>query len=111
MFPIESQGAVDIVAPATTINHENATKFFEAIAQRPTKGQPMLVIDLSGVPLIDSAGLEALLDIQQSLYESGGTVKLAAPSQLCQDIFRVTGIAERFETYSDAKAAVRSFVR
>jgi anti-anti-sigma factor len=63
------------------------------------------------VPLVDSAGLEALVDIQQAMQASGGTVKLAAPTQLCEDIFRVSGLAQRFEVYTDAKAAVRSYVR
>lgn len=111
MFSIETQGAVEIVAPTVAINDDSADKLFEAIASRPVEGQPMLVIDLSEVPLIDGRGLEALVDIQKHLRDSGGTVKLAGLSQLCEDILRVTGIADQFETYLDAKAAVRSFVR
>jgi anti-anti-sigma regulatory factor len=55
--------------------------------------------------------LEALLDARDLLRESGGTLKLAAVSPLCADVLRIAGISQLFETYHDAKAAVRSFVR
>ena len=111
MLQIESQGAVDVVMPKFALNHEHVESLRTAVAGRSLAGQPMLVIDMSQVPLIDSAGLETLLDIQQTLRESSGTLKLAGLTQLCEDILRVTGLADRFETYAETKAAVGSFVR
>ncbi len=111
MFQFESQGAVELLAPEVALNHENAEQLYRAITERVFAGQPMVVLDMSKVPLVDSAGLETLLNIQQTLRESAGLLKLAGLSQLCQDIFRVTGLAERFETFAETKAAVGSFVR
>jgi len=111
MFPVESQGAVDIVSPGVALNHENADELVESIAMGLGEGQPMVVVDMSGVPLVDSAVLESLLDIQQTLRSKGGAVKLAGLSQLCQDILRATDVAKHFDTYRDVKEAVRSFVR
>ena len=111
MFQFKSQGAVELLVPEVALNHENAEHLYRAIAERVFAGQPMVVLDMSNVPLIDSAGLETLLDIQKTLRESAGSLKLAGLSLLCQDVFRVTGLAEHFETYADAKAAVGSFVR
>jgi len=111
MFQFESQGAVELIAPNVALNHENAEQLYAAIAEKAFVGQPMVVLDMSSVPLVDSAGLEALLDIQKKLRESAGSLKLAGLTQLCEDVFRVTGLAQRFETFEDAKAAIRSFVR
>ncbi len=111
MFQFESQGAVDLIAPAVALNHENAEQLYAAFAEKSFAGQPMIVFDMSNVPLIDSAGLETLLDIQQKLRESAGSIKLAGLSQLCEDVFRITGLAERFETFAETKAAIGSFVR
>ncbi len=111
MFQFESQGAVELIAPEVALNHENADQLFAAFDEKSFTGQPMVVLDMSNVTLIDSAGLETLLDIQQKLRESAGVLKLAGLSQLCEDVFLVTGLAERFETYDDTKAAVGSFVR
>lgn len=111
MYKKETQGAVEIIAPAAALTHEQADELVAAIAQRPAGGQPLVVIDLGQVPLVDSAGLESLLEIQQSVRQSGGSLKLAAPSQLCEEIFRITGVCQQLDTYPDVKAAVRSFVR
>ncbi len=111
MFQIESQGAVDVIAPQVALNHENAVHLLNAITEKSFVGQPMVVIDMTNVPLIDSAGLECLLDVQTHLRQSSGSLKFASLSQLCEDVFRVTGLADRFETYADTKTAAGSFVR
>ena len=111
MLKFELQGAVEVIAPEIALNQENIEQLTSVIDEKSFTGQPMVVIDMTDVPLVDSAGLEALLDFQQELRESAGTLKLAGLTQLCEDIFRVTGVAERFETFVDAKAAIGSFVR
>ena len=111
MFKFESQGAVEVVTPELAITQENAEQLLTAIAEKSFDGQPMVVLDMTHVPMIDSAGLEALLDVQQALRESAGLLKLSGLTQLCADVFRVTGLAERFETFEDTNSAVRSFVK
>ena len=71
----------------------------------------MLVLDMHEVPLIDSAGLEALVEVQQQIQNKGGNIKLASLNQLCKEILRITRIEEKFETYQDVKSAVGSYVR
>ncbi|MCA9230674.1 MAG: STAS domain-containing protein [Planctomycetales bacterium] len=111
MFTVESQGAVDVVKPMAPLNHENAASFLETIQHRLSKGQPMVVLDMSEVPLVDSAGLDSLLDVQQAIQLRGGTIKLAAIPQLCCEILRITGVDQRFETFLDIKSAVGSYVQ
>ena len=74
MFEFESQGAVEVVSAEIALTHENAEQLLTAITEKPFRGQPMVVLDMANVPLIDSAGLEALLDIQQKLRESAGSL-------------------------------------
>ncbi|MGI9427370.1 MAG: STAS domain-containing protein [Bythopirellula sp.] len=111
MFKFEAQGAVEVVTPEVALTLDNAEQLFTAISEKSFAGQPMVVLDMVNVPLIDSAGLETLLDMQQKLRESAGSMKVASLTQLCADVFRVTGLAERFETYEDVNSAVRSFVK
>lgn len=72
-------------------------------------GRPMLVIDFHDVPLVDGAGLEALLDLRDTLEAKGGAIKLAAINPLCADILRVTGVGAHFEQYPQRRVAVGSF--
>lgn len=83
----------------------------EAMLLAVGDGQPMGVLDLQSVPLIDSAGLELLARQQDQFQRRGGGLKIAAANALCRDILRCTDLAKRFELYGDVKAAVRSFIR
>lgn len=111
MISIAPQGAVDVVRPSGALNHENAGKLVEAVESGLTEGQPMIVLDMADVPLVDSAALEALLDLHDWAALRGGIVKLAALTPLCADVLRVTGVGSQFQVYKDVKLAVGSFVQ
>lgn len=111
MIRVETQGAVDVMHIDGMLNAEKTTELASVLAQVNRAGAPMVVCDLSQVPLIDSEGLEWLLDAADAVGRSGGTMKLAAPSPLVEDILRLTGIGKRFEVFETAKAGVGSFSR
>ena len=111
MFERSQQGAVDLVRGDEPLNLErvmDASELLEACANR---GQPRIVIDLKRVPLIDSAGLELLLDVRDRCLKRGGALKLAAPNHLCEDILRITDVAPQFEIFDDVVSAVGSFAQ
>jgi anti-anti-sigma factor len=66
---------------------------------------------LGGVQLIDSAGLELLLDVRDRCLRSGGALQLAAPNPLCRDILQATGLASQFAIFDTVTAAVGSFAQ
>jgi anti-anti-sigma factor len=109
MFPIERQGAVCVVRPQVPLVADQCEAFLSTALAGVGAGQPMLVVDLHGVPLIDSAGLETLTDLRERIESRGGAVKLAAVNALCHDILRVTGVGDRFEQHAQVKTAVGSF--
>ena len=111
MFSVESQGAVDVVKPVGPLNVENAPGLLDTVATGLSEGLPMVVVDLTEVALIDSAGLEALVDAREKIQLKGGSIKLACLNPLCQEILRITQIDQQFELFTDPKAAVGSFVR
>ena len=111
MYNVESQGAVDVIKPMAPMSQDNSGDLMETVEAKLSKGQSMVVLDMSDIPLIDSAGLESLLDVQDSLRSRGGIMKLAAIPQLCQEILRITGVEQQFESHYDVKTAVRSFVQ
>jgi anti-anti-sigma factor len=69
----------------------------------------MLVVDFHDVPLVDSAGLETLVELRNALESKGGAMKLAAVNSLCADILRVTGVGQQFEQHHLVRSAVGSF--
>jgi anti-sigma B factor antagonist len=111
MFEHARSGAVDIVRSSDPINLEHVQELAEVLDECLLRGQPRVVVDLERVALIDSAGLELLLDYQDRCIERGGVMKLSAPTPLCCDILSVTDVVARFEVHQDCLSAVGSFAQ
>jgi anti-anti-sigma factor len=111
MFHRERQGSVDVIRGADALILQHLEQFGQLLQECLQGGQPKAIIDLQQVPLIDSAGLETLLDTRDQFEHVGGAVKLLAPNALCEEILAATGVGERFETFSDIREAVRSFAQ
>ena len=111
MFECKRQGAVDVICGADAMIAERLEQLSELLEECLGRGQPRAVLVLQDVPLIDSAGLELMLDFQVEFEQRGGALKLAALNPLGKELFSVTGVADHFEIYSDAKSAVGSFLQ
>ncbi|NQT17622.1 MAG: STAS domain-containing protein [Planctomycetes bacterium] len=111
MFERVGHGAVDVIEGDLPLNVENVEGVASLLQESLLSGQPYVVVDLENVPLIDSAGLELLLQYQEELQRSGGALKLAAPNRLCDEILTVTGTGQSFEVFSEALLAVGSYAR
>ena len=69
-----------------------------------------VVLDASGVPVVDSIGLEALVDVNAEMYQSGRSLKLCSLNQTVRQVLELTGLSPQFEHFEDANSAVRSFL-
>lgn len=88
-------GVMTYLAPASTSLDDNILEGLHAeIKKCIQENETQLVIDLSSVQKINSIALEALLDVQEQLIKSGGTLKIVNASQLLGEIFRTTGISD-----------------
>jgi len=111
MFERLKQGAVDVIRGNDPLNVEHVEEASRLLDQCVRDGQPYVVLDLEKVTLIDSAGLELLLDFKEAFEAVGGVLKLAAANPLCEEILSITGIDRDFEIFPEALSAVGSFAR
>lgn len=72
-------------------------------------GRVRLVLDLGGVPFIDSRGLELLLEVGRRAAAAGGRLRLANPNPICSEILSATRVANELEVFFDLNQAGRSF--
>ena len=69
-------------------------------------GHSRLIINLGGVPYIDSSGLGEIVRCFTAMRRAGGRVGLTNLNRRLVDLFRVTKLSDIFETFeSDAAAA------
>src|SRR5260370_41820417 len=64
-----------------------------------------VVIDLSGVEMIDAAGLGALISVALAAQASQCSVKLAAPGNLIRQLLELTKLTSVFEVHPTLDAA------
>ena len=65
-----------------------------------------LVVDLSDVTYIDSAGLAALIQAMQKVEGYGGKFLLAGLQETVRSIFEISRLDQVFQIFADADAAL-----
>jgi anti-sigma B factor antagonist len=73
------------------------------------QGYTNLLIDLSGVSYMDSAGLGELVQTYVTAKNRGGRLRLLNPTKRLKDLLVVTKLLTVFESYDNEAAAVASF--
>ena len=111
MFEKTRQGAVDLIQGTAPLNRETAEELLPLLESCLDVGQPMIVLNLQRVSLLDGRGLEVLCEFHQKCMARGGSIKLAAPNSLCLDILEATGVATLFEIFDSVLTATGSFAR
>jgi anti-sigma B factor antagonist len=72
-------------------------------------GTRKFVINLHGVPWINSTGLGALMSVYTSVQRSEGSLKLCNVSDRIQSLFMITKLLTIFDTYPSEQEAVEAF--
>src|SRR6201984_2630355 len=70
------------------------------------KNPPRVVIDLSDVTYIDSAGLAALIQAMQKVEAYGGKFLLAGLQETVRSIFEISRLDQVFRIFPDTDAAL-----
>jgi anti-anti-sigma factor len=107
----ESHKRVDLFTVSGRIDSSNANEFDTAVKSALAEGRYNLVLDLSGVSYMSSAGLRvmvaALRECKKLPYN--GDVRLTNPSERVAEVLDLAGLSGMFQTFNDATSAVGSF--
>ena len=91
------KGEIDLhVSPTVTASLN------QMIEKRPER----LVVDLSEVSYIDSAGLAALIEAMQKVEGYGGKFMLSGLQETVRSIFEISRLDQVFHIFPDAAAAL-----
>ena len=101
-----------VLAPVGRINHVSSDAFGETLRphmERCSAAQDRLVLDLSRLEYISSAGLRVLMLARKQAQVQGGTLVVAALGPMLREIFEISRFSAVFDIYPsvrDALAAV-----
>ncbi len=72
-------------------------------------GKKRLVLNLEGVPYIDSAGLGEIVRTFTTVSRQGGSLKLLNLTKRIEDLLAITKLLTVFETFDTEAEAIKSF--
>jgi anti-anti-sigma factor len=91
------------------VDSTGANEMDSALQEAASAGNHKMVLDMSGVTYINSAGLRTLADILTQNRANGGDLRLVALSSKVERVFKIIGFDKFFETYNSVDAAVAGY--
>lgn len=81
----------------------------QAISTLLAAGNKKIVLNLEGVPYIDSAGLGEVVRTHTTVSKQGGSLKLLNLTKRIEDLLAITKLLTVFDTYDSEADAIKSF--
>ncbi len=81
----------------------------DAIGTMIDENTPRVVVDLDGVPFMDSSGLGALMGGVRRLREAGGDLAIACTREQHLKLFTITGFGEGVSIAPTVEEAAKGF--
>src|SRR5512139_164881 len=100
----------DMIIVKGRVDSSTAPQFSQAMDSVTKNGRFKIVVDMSGLEYMSSAGFRALLASQRTCkrYNRGEVVLAAVPPRI-QEALELAGFTELFKTFSEPLVAVGSF--
>ncbi|MFH0982688.1 MAG: STAS domain-containing protein [Planctomycetota bacterium] len=106
----QTLGTVDVYVPIGALVDEDAERARDHLLAQAEGLSPRFVVGMEEVPYMDSAALEGLLSVADTLQSRGVRLKLVGVNATCREIFEITGLANHFQYFESVEDAVRSFL-
>lgn len=109
---IHADVAPEIVA--LTIEGEVRTstdrqKLTQGVEEEIRKGVRRIIIDLSSLQIVDSAGVGAIVLCFSTVKKAGGTLRLAGAKGMVETVLRLTQIHRAIEMFPSVEEAAQNF--
>jgi anti-sigma B factor antagonist/stage II sporulation protein AA (anti-sigma F factor antagonist) len=105
----QSYSNVIVVSPSGRVDHQSADQLGAAMAPhvaRCERAQCKLVLDLSGVDYMSSAGLRVLMVAAKRARAQGGTMVVSGLGETLREIFQISRFDRVFTVYDGLREAI-----
>ncbi|HTT20527.1 MAG TPA: STAS domain-containing protein [Candidatus Sulfotelmatobacter sp.] len=102
-------GPIVVMQVPEILNVGEVRNFMQDLGPLLESNRPRVVLDLSQVRSMESAGVEMLLHCLEEVLKRDGDLKLAALSAEAEVILELMRVGRVFETFRTCDDAVRSF--
>lgn len=106
---VTGHNAVTVVEVSGRVDGMNADQLGTAIGGAIDEGGVHVVLDLSGVDYMSSAGLRELVNSLKKAKRAAGDIRLAQPSDRVREVLEMAGLDTVFRIYTSQADAVGSY--
>ena len=103
------EGDIIVFLPKGRIDTLASTVLDQALQSAVSAGNHNMVVDMSGVDYISSAGLRALAAVQVRSKAEGGDMKLAGLNKRVTRVFNIIGFDLLMSIHDTPEAAIADF--
>ena len=100
---------VDLVAVTGRVDSSTAPRLDQTLQGLVDNRRFRIVLDLSAVEYLSSAGLRAMVSCMRSVRKWNGNLHVAQPSARVTDVLELAGLDAVFDIFEDQVGAVGSF--
>lgn len=100
---------VTLIEASGRIDSMNANQLGEALSQAVDAGHLYLVLDLSQVEYMSSAGLREIVSSLKKAKRASGDLRIAEPSDRVREILEMAGLDTIFQIYATVGEALSSY--
>lgn len=104
---VDTTGPFAVARLSGELNAQHVDAFTEQLQEFAHGDGAQLVLDLSGLALINSIGLSAMINLVTRSRLSNGTVVLVGPTAFVRGILEVTRLDRWFEVFDSIEEAAQ----
>jgi len=109
VFKMLTSGPIVVMQVPEVLKVGEVHDFMQELGPLLESNRPRIVLDLSQVRSMESAGVEMLLHCLEEVLKRDGDLKLAALSPEAEVILELMRVSRVFETFLTCEEAIRSF--
>jgi anti-anti-sigma factor len=106
----QREGEVVVLEPVGRLNNDTSPEFQTRLLSCVNSGGAKVLVDLSRVDYVSSAGLRALMTASKQSKSAGGHLAVAALNPVVKEIFNISRfsyVVTVYETRAEALTALR----
>jgi anti-sigma B factor antagonist len=100
---------VTLLEVSGRVDSTNASQLGETLMSQIDAGRYQLVIDLSGVSYMSSAGLREMVAAVKKVRQYNGDLRIATPSERVREVLDLAGLSAIFQIFPTQVDAVGSY--
>ena len=106
MITEEPHGRVLLVAASGRLDGNTSKEFAARLEPLVSRAEPRLVLDMSGIEFISSAGLRAVLAVFRKIKAAKGTFALCAVQQPVLEVLDISGFMNLIQVHPERAGAL-----